>query len=283
MKYIKIINNKILEVSQNEDYDFIFEEVKLRSRNDAETIQHIETLQYLKSIVDANNKKLVIICYGDLPPVIFPNDKNVIIYKNSIDFYTKPNNEFGLGCCVDDKFDGTYLDDNLISIGFVGHEMYNRKKYIDMFMRTSFKKNFIVRPWNFFDVCKKQKNEIYRKEFFDNLKDNMFTFCYRGRGNFSVRFYETLMMGRIPIVIDSKITFPFPDKINMNFVSIFIDELELENHEILESKISEFINKNNLLEIQKNNRKIYEEYFSPNTFKEKILLDAYDKIVLNFA
>ena len=69
----------------------------------------------------------------------------------------------------------------------------------------------------------------------------------------------------------------------MNFVSIFIDELELENHEILESKISEFINKNNLLEIQKNNRKIYEEYFSPNTFKEKILLDAYDKIVLNFA
>ena len=36
----------------------------------------------------------------------------------------------------------------------------------------------------------------------------------RGAGNFSVRFYETLMMGRIPLLIDTDIRLPLSDEIN---------------------------------------------------------------------
>lgn len=51
-------------------------------------------------------------------------------------------------------------------------------------------------------------------EFYQNMEDNLYTFCIRGAGNFSVRFYETLLMGRIPIVVDTDIRLPLNQKIN---------------------------------------------------------------------
>ena len=42
-----------------------------------------------------------------------------------------------------------------------------------------------------------------------NLRDNCFNVCMRGAGNFSYRLYETMMMGRIPIIINSDQVFPF--------------------------------------------------------------------------
>lgn len=45
-------------------------------------------------------------------------------------------------------------------------------------------------------------------EFFSNMKDNPYIFCLRGGGNFSVRFYEALAMGRIPVLIDTESPLP---------------------------------------------------------------------------
>lgn len=49
--------------------------------------------------------------------------------------------------------------------------------------------------------------------FYQNIEKNLYTFCLRGSGNFSVRFYETLMMGRIPLLIDTDVRLPFHDTI----------------------------------------------------------------------
>ena len=49
-------------------------------------------------------------------------------------------------------------------------------------------------------------------EFYDNMKNNPYTFCMRGGGNFSVRLYETLAMGRIPVLIDTDSRLPLPWK-----------------------------------------------------------------------
>ena len=39
--------------------------------------------------------------------------------------------------------------------------------------------------------------------------DNLYGLCVRGFGNFSFRLGETLMMGRIPILIDTECILPF--------------------------------------------------------------------------
>ncbi len=50
-------------------------------------------------------------------------------------------------------------------------------------------------------------------DFLKNIEANPYTFCLRGAGNFSVRFYETLAMGRIPVVIDTDVRLPLRDTI----------------------------------------------------------------------
>ncbi|AWG21475.1 hypothetical protein FFWV33_07965 [Flavobacterium faecale] len=50
--------------------------------------------------------------------------------------------------------------------------------------------------------------------FFENIDRNPYTFCLRGAGNFSVRFYETLAMGRIPFVIDTDFKLPLNHNID---------------------------------------------------------------------
>lgn len=60
--------------------------------------------------------------------------------------------------------------------------------------------------------------EATTDEFYKNIERNLYTLCIRGAGNFSVRFYETLMMGRIPILVDTDVQLPL------------MDSIEWENH-----------------------------------------------------
>jgi len=44
--------------------------------------------------------------------------------------------------------------------------------------------------------------------FFDNIRANAYTLCVRGGGNFSTRLYETLCLGRIPVIVDTGLVLP---------------------------------------------------------------------------
>jgi hypothetical protein len=61
-------------------------------------------------------------------------------------------------------------------------------------------------------------------EFFKNIQDNIYIFCLRGNGNFSVRFYETLIMGRIPILVDTDVRLPLSDQIDWNQHCLLVSE-----------------------------------------------------------
>jgi Exostosin family len=56
--------------------------------------------------------------------------------------------------------------------------------------------------------------EQARKDYVENIKNSLFTLSPRGDGNFSLRFYETLSLGRIPLLIDTDIPLPLEDTIN---------------------------------------------------------------------
>ena len=53
--------------------------------------------------------------------------------------------------------------------------------------------------------------EIEQKtfNFNDNMKLSEFVFCPRGNGNFSIRCYEALLSGSIPIILKSDSELPF--------------------------------------------------------------------------
>ena len=106
------------------------------------------------------------------------------------------------------------------------------------------------------------------------MENNIFIFCMRGAGNFSYRFYETLMMGRIPIFIDTDCVLPFEESINLSDVGLFFKDADIKAGKInLEQEILKYIenNKNRLTDIQKQNRLLWEKVYSPTGFLNTLI------------
>jgi len=61
-------------------------------------------------------------------------------------------------------------------------------------------------------------------EFFNNIQSNLYVFCLRGNGNFSIRFYEALIMGRIPVLIDTDVRLPLSNEINWSQHCLLVSE-----------------------------------------------------------
>lgn len=96
------------------------------------------------------------------------------------------------------------------------------------------------------------------QEFYKNMYNCAYTFCSRGVGNFSVRFYETLAMGRIPILLNTDCRLPLEETIDWKQHCIIIEENEAEK---MPEIILEFHNSKTgdaFLEFQKSNRLLWE-------------------------
>ncbi|WP_395044933.1 exostosin family protein, partial [Flavobacterium sp.] len=146
-------------------------------------------------------------------------------------------------------------------IGFVGNANGSLKKYVTelyFYILYTFKKllnsiqtdsqkfypSSIKRYYYLKKLSKSNKietNFIFRKkyragikseaekikttqEFFENLYNCPYTFCLRGAGNFSVRFYETIAMGRIPVIVKTDFRLPLNSLINWEKHCVLIEE-----------------------------------------------------------
>ena len=206
------------------------------------------------------NKILYIFYNDDNDKPLVPYSENIKIFRTSFYKSTKLSNEYALPAFSPDYFNGNYIDNLKLSIGYCGHKIHGRDKYLDLLQKSDIETNFILR--NGFWASGIDKN-IARKEYIENIDNNIFTFCYRGAGNFSYRFYEVMMMGRIPILITTDSVFPFEDNYNLNEIGLVIAEKDIKQNEFVE-RIKQYyeINKLNLDNIQKQNRIIWEKYYS---------------------
>lgn len=95
------------------------------------------------------------------------------------------------------------------------------------------------------------------KEYYDNMRESQYIICIRGGGNFSVRFYQTLMMGRIPVFVNTDCLLPFDNIINWKKHVVWV---EWDERHLIVDKIIQFHNNlspNQLVELQESNRSIW--------------------------
>ena len=113
------------------------------------------------------------------------------------------------------------------------------------------------------------QNKEDRIRFFKNTGDNLYSLCVRGGGNYSFRFGESLMMGRIPILIDTECILPFENEIPYNTNCV---RIKPENFDRVFDVVQEYHDahtEDELIAIQKQNRDLWEQYFIPkNTYKK---------------
>ena len=225
----------------------------------------------LSSLSQNLKKPLYLFFNDDYDKPLLSYNEYIKIYRTSFNKSSKLNNEFSLPAFSPDYFDNNYLQNPKLSIGYCGHKIHGRDSYLHLFLNSNIETNFILRNGFWAPGI----NKLHaRKEYIENMDTNLFTFCYRGAGNFSYRFYDVMMLGRIPILIKTDSVYPFEDKYDLNTIGIVLEESDIINKKLdLITIIKTYYenNKNNLYDIQKQNRKIWEKYYSCCGFLQNII------------
>lgn len=153
---------------------------------------------------------------------------------------------------------------NHYAVSFCGAITHHiRQEAVDSLSKSKdIQTNFMVRSGFYAQEipCKVEA----KKQYLENIRSSAFNLCMRGGGNFSYRLYEIMMMGRIPVVVDTDQFFPFESILDYNEFCVMVDYTEVEH---IGEKIKEWIgnkSKSEIVNIQNTNRKIWEEYMSPH-------------------
>lgn len=138
---------------------------------------------------------------------------------------------------------------------------WERARILRKLIASDLKTDFILRTRYKGGASTSQEKEKVEEEFYQNIYNNLFTVCVRGMGNYSVRFYQTLAMGRIPILIDTDSVLPFSSEIPYDQ---FILKVPFEDRFDIERRIVRFIKsktEEELVRVQKMARECWLSHF----------------------
>lgn len=127
------------------------------------------------------------------------------------------------------------------------------------------KTNFIYRKNYRGGAITEAERDATTMEYYQNINDSDYILCVRGAGNFSVRFFETLMMGKIPVFVDTNCLLPFDNKIDWKKHIVWVDWKDRKN---IAEKIVQFhnqLNDDEFIELQLSNRNLWKNTLSVNS------------------
>lgn len=161
------------------------------------------------------------------------------------------------------------------TVGFCGLLSKHRKKLVQTFNQSSqVASNFLVRD-KFWGGQPHDKNLV--SDFSNNIKDTQFTLSNRGAGNFSMRFYQVISSGRIPVLVNTDMALPFSNNIPWGDILVF----EKSEASCLKRVIE--INKaGKTQQMQKALTKVYNEYLHPDVYFSQLINEINSRSLLNF-
>lgn len=105
-----------------------------------------------------------------------------------------------------------------------------------------------------------------RSEYVKNLVESDYLLCCRGSANYSIRLYEILSCGRIPIFINTDCVLPFDFIIDWKKYCIWIEEKEIP---YIAEKVAEFhsnISDQEFIDLQHECRNLWKKWLSAEGF-----------------
>ena len=266
--FLPLFDKKVIDKSNdfrnNSWTEEIRHNVQYTTIDDADYIVYHDKLdQGIAEYLQYTNKPILAFFNDDsCKPISDKIPKNVHVFRTSINKTRQKKNEFAMPAwSADFKFTGTTYKCNKPVVSFCGAITDPvREKCIQQLEKNSkVKVDFIIRRafWG-----GSPHNPTLRSEYIENIKNSDMVLCCRGAGNFSYRLYETLSVGRIPIIIDTDISLPCDDVIKWsNFI---ITTPETINEDI--EKWWDNIDEKKYKSLQKYSRDIYEKFLCPSGF-----------------
>lgn len=154
-----------------------------------------------------------------------------------------------------------YCPQDVQSTSYLRYQLLHRLE-----KSPSISTNFIFRKKHGAGMDFNRTSHPVTLEFYNNIKESDYILCYRGAGNFSVRFYETLAMGRIPVLVNTDCMLPLANEIDWKKHVVWVDAKE---QHLVAEKIRDFhsaLTADTFLELQQNNRLLWESHLTLGGF-----------------
>ncbi|MGH2665092.1 exostosin domain-containing protein [Flavobacterium sp.] len=148
---------------------------------------------------------------------------------------------------------------------------YERAMLLSFFKDSNLvKTNFIYRNHYRAGAQTEAERTQTTLEYYTNIAQSDYVLCARGAGNFSVRFYETLMMGKIPVFVNTDCLLPFEDKINWKKHVVWIEWKDRKKIAQIVSDFHKGMSNEEFIQQQLENRKLWKETLSVKGMLEMI-------------
>jgi hypothetical protein len=108
--------------------------------------------------------------------------------------------------------------------------------------------------------------ERVRREFVENITNSDYVVCVRGGGNFSLRLYETLCLGRIPLLIDTDCVVPFAQLDEWKELAVWCPASDIENAGARVAAFHDALTPQQFVDRQYACRRFWEQRLSPSGF-----------------
>ncbi len=151
---------------------------------------------------------------------------------------------------------------------------YERAKLLALLEASDLvKTHFIYRDNYRANAVTHAQRDATTQEYFENMRHAAYVLCLRGVGNFSVRLYETLMMGKIPIFVDTDCILPFEDSINWKDHVVWVNWPDRKNIAEIVSNFHARISNDDFVQLQERNRQLWQERLSVHGMLKTIAND----------
>lgn len=143
------------------------------------------------------------------------------------------------------------------------------------------KSNFAFGPSGLNTGNTNESNDDFRKNFVENILESDYTLCVRGIGNNSIRFFETLCCGRIPIFVNTDSSLPYDSIIDWKKLCVWVEEKDIDRISDIVAEFHQAISEEDFISLQKKLRIVWEEYLSPVGFYKNLALLVKDESIIN--
>lgn len=120
--------------------------------------------------------------------------------------------------------------------------------------------------------------ETLRREFIEVIIGNDYALDVRGDANASMRFFEILSLGRIPIVVDTERNFPFENHIDYSNFILRVDFRDMRSLPDIVRDFHDSLTKEKFVAMQLAARKAFVSYFSTEAMMPHIIKEISEKI-----
>lgn len=173
---------------------------------------------------------------------------------------------------------GTYLQNALLNVQCVCE--YSRKKAVQRkglplrrrvlrILRKSplVQTNFVIRSSHSAHAKTITMDPVQaRREYIANLLESDLALCIKGDGNYSLRFYEALSLGRVPLFLDTDCVLPLAEVIPYDDFIIRVPFRSLDRIDRVTAERWQAIDGPTFLHMQKTAREMFEKYLNVKSF-----------------